>query len=310
MLRSLPLLVPTALLGLFVACASEPRSPAADPGDSAIVAGVPALGETDATMDSTRMAFDRIMAFARDSALAEERDFGMIVQAVGRQLIGAPYVAGMLDASEEETMIADLTAFDCVLYVENVLALAQGIATGDTTFADYVRNVEALRYRGGEMGSYCSRLHYFTEWIHDNERRGVVVDVTEDAGGVPYDKTVNFMSTHRGSYPRLVSDETYACIVDMEQDLRDHDLYYIPKADIARHYDSLEPGDVIATATNIDGLDVTHTGFVYRTADGGTAFLNASLSGEVLIAPDLARYVQGVRAQSGIIVARPVDPRQ
>ncbi len=160
------------------------------------------------------------------------------------------------------------------------------------------------------MGSYCSRLHYFTEWIHDNERRGVVVDVTEDAGGVAYDKTVNFMSTHRASYPRLVSDETYACIVDMEQDLRDHDLFYIPKAEIAQHYDSLRPGDVIATATNIGGLDVTHTGFVYRTADGGTAFLNASLSGEVLIAPDLAQYVQGVRAQTGITVARPVDPRQ
>jgi hypothetical protein len=160
------------------------------------------------------------------------------------------------------------------------------------------------------MGAYCSRLHYFTEWIHDNERRGIVVDVTDEAGGVSYDKTVNFMSTHRSSYPRMASDETFACIVDAEQDLRDHELFYIPKAEIARHYDSLRPGDVIATATNIDGLDVTHTGFVYRTRSGGTAFLNASLSGEVLIAPDLARYVQGVRAQTGIIVARPVDPRQ
>ncbi len=307
MLRSLPLLVPVALAGLFVACAGEPRSTAAGGPDSPAVA--PALTESAETMDSTRMAFDRIMAFARDSALAEQ-DFGMIVQAVGRQLIGAPYVSGMLDASEEETLIADLTAFDCVLYVENVLALARGIATGDTTFADYVGNVESLRYRDGEMGSYCSRLHYFTEWIHDNEQRGVVVDVTEDAGGVPYDKTINFMSTHRGSYPRLTSDDTYACIVDMEQGLRGHQLFYIPKAVIAQHYDALRPGDVIATATNIDGLDVTHTGFVYRTAAGGTAFLNASLSGEVLIAPDLARYVQGVRAQSGIIVARPIDPRQ
>jgi hypothetical protein len=303
MLRSLPILVPTALAGLLLACADN-RVPVGDGAPAA-----PATLESSETMDSTRMAFDRIMAFARDSSLAEEEDFGMIIQAVGRQLMGAPYVAGMLDASEDETLIADLTAFDCVLYVENVLALARGIATGDTTFDGYRRQVESLRYRSGEMSGYCSRLHYFTEWIHDNEQRGMVEDVTQEAGGVPYAKEIDFMSTHRDSYPRMASDETYACIVDMERALRGHELYYIPKAEIANHYDSLRPGDIIATATHIDGLDVTHTGFVYRTDDGRTAFLNASLSGEVLIAPDLASYVQGVRAQTGIIVARPVDPR-
>jgi hypothetical protein len=303
MLRTLPILFPAALAGLLLACTGD-RVPADERAPT-----TPVAVESPAVMDSTRMAFDRIMAFARDSALADEEDFGMIIQAVGRQLMGAPYVAGMLDASEDETLIADLTAFDCVLYVENVLALARGIAAGDTTFGGYLRQVESLRYRDGEMRGYCSRLHYFTEWIHDNEQRGIVQDVTREAGGVAYDKEIDFMSTHRDSYPRMVSDETYACILDMERGLHGHELFYIPKAEIANHYDALRPGDVIATATHIDGLDVTHTGFVYRTTDGGTAFLNASLSGEVLIAPDLATYVQGVRAQTGIIVARPVDPR-
>jgi len=307
MLRSLSPVAPAALLAFLVACAGQ--APAEETGPAAPAPAGMELAEGEAVVDSTRAAFRRIMTFARDSALAEEEDFGMIVQAVGRQLMGAPYVAGMLDSGSDETLIADLTTFDCVLYVENVLALARGIATGDTTFADYVANVESLRYRHGEMAGYCSRLHYFTEWIQDNERRGVVTDVTRDAGGVPYRKTINFMGTHRGSYPRMESDDTFECILDMEAGLRGMELYYIPKAEIAEHYDALRPGDVIATATNIDGLDVTHTGFVYRTADGRTAFLNASLSGEVLIAPDLARYSQGVRAQTGIIVARPVDPR-
>jgi hypothetical protein len=309
--RSVSLLIPAAVAGLLIACSADPR-PAAPADDSTVVAGVaeerPA-GETAAVTDSTRAAFDRIMAVARDSAWAEEEDFGRIVEAVGRQLLRAPYVAGMLDASEDETLVADLTAFDCVLYVENVLALARQIAVGDDSFDTYVRNVEQLRYRGGEMDGYCSRLHYFTDWIAENERRGLVADVTEEAGGVPYEKTVDFMSTHRDSYPRLANDDVYACIVDVEQGLRDRDLFYIPEADIAASYDRLRPGDIIATATNIGGLDVTHTGFVYRTADGGTAFLNASLSGEVKIVEDLATYVQGVRAQTGILVARPTDPR-
>ncbi len=302
MLRFAPFLVPAAVAGLLLACATDPRPPIA--ADDAVAAAV------EERPDSTRLAFDRIMAVARDSAWAEEEDFGVIVQAVGRQLLRAPYVAGMLDEGEGETLVADLTAFDCVLYVENVLALAHGIALGDTTYAGYVARVEDLRYRNGEMGGYCSRLHYFTDWIADNERRGNVRDVTAEAGGVPYAKTVDFMSTHRDAYPRLVaSDSAYACIQGVERDLRGHELFYIPKADIAASYGRLQPGDIIATATNIGGLDVTHTGFVYRTAAGGTAFLNASLSGEVKIVEDLARYVQGVRAQTGIIVARPIDPR-
>jgi hypothetical protein len=278
MLRLASLLVPAAVAGLLLACSADTRPPIA--ADDAVAAAAAAAQERP---DSTRIAFDRIMAFARDSALAEEEDFGRILQAVGRQLLRAPYVAGMLDAAEDETLVADLTAFDCVLYVENVLALGRMIAVGDTTFDAYVRNVEQLRYRGGEMDGYCSRLHYFTDWIAENERRGLVTDVA--------------------------SDSVYECIVGVEQGLRGHELFYIPKADIAASYDRLRPGDIIATATHIDGLDVTHTGFVYRTADGGTAFLNASLSGEVKIAEDLARYVQGVRAQTGILVARPADPR-
>ncbi|HLA63171.1 MAG TPA: N-acetylmuramoyl-L-alanine amidase-like domain-containing protein [Rhodothermales bacterium] len=309
-------LAPVTAVALLLACTADGRMDAAAPGADSAAAAVE-TGAADALPDaaaappddSTGAAFRRIMRFAADSGLAE-RPYGEIISAVGRQLLRRPYVAGMLDMTEDERLITDLTAFDCVLYVENVLALARGIALGDTTYAGYVANVERLRYRGGEMDGYCSRLHYFTDWIEDNERRGNVRDVTQEAGGVAYDKTVNFMSTHRASYPRLVaSDEVYACIQNTESDLRDHDLYYIPEDDIAAAYDELQPGDIIATATNIGGLDVTHTGFVYRTESGGTAFLNASTSGEVKITPDLATYVQGVRAQTGIIVARPVDPR-
>lgn len=309
MTRLAVFLAPAAVAAVLIACTTEPRvDPAVEASaDSApVVAGASEARPPD---DSTGLAFRRIMAFAADSALAE-RPYGEIIQAVGRQLLGAPYVAGMLDMSEDEELITSLTAFDCVLYVENVMALAHGIATGDTTYASYVAAVEDLRYRGGEMGGYCSRLHYFTDWIADNEARGNVRDVTAEAGGVRYDKTVDFMSTHRDAYPRLVaSDSVYQCIQGVERQLAGHALFYIPQADIAASYDRLQPGDIIATATNIGGLDVTHTGFVYRTAAGGTAFLNASLSGEVKIAPDLARYVQGVRAQTGIIVARPIDPR-
>src|SRR5690606_30879157 len=131
-------------------------------------------------------------------------------------------------------------------------ALARGIRQGDYTYETYARHMLDQRYRGGEMDGYCSRLHYFTEWIADNEARGNVRDITEEIGGVPYEKAINFMSSNRQSYPRFAAnDSLYQCVLEMEQGMQALDLHYIPQDRIRRVYDQLQAGDIIATATNI-----------------------------------------------------------
>lgn len=279
--------------------------PAAPPASNALATAADTVEASPATAAAFRQILDA--AQAEDVA---ERPFGEVVQWVGEQLLGRPYAAGLLDAPPQETLVVDLTAFDCVLYVENVLALARAIVLEQDDYTDYARGVESLRYRGGTMDGYCSRLHYFSDWIVDNERRGAVENVTQAVGGERFDKRISFMTANRESYPKLVSDETFACIVDMEADLRDVDLFYIPQDRISEAYDHLRHGDVIATATSIGGLDVTHTGFVHKT-DAHTGFMHASLaSNQVKISPDLEDYVQGIRSQVGIVVVRPLDPRQ
>lgn len=284
----------------FAACASEPE-PAAD--EPMPVAPVETVDDSVAADSATVRAFEDIMAYARENNLAAQ-PLGEVVEAVGLQLLGKPYVEGMLDQSEQEVLVVDLLGFDCVTYVENVVALAQAIKAGDPSYAAYVENLERLRYRGGSLDGYCSRLHYFTDWMLDNARRGNVELVSRDFGQ-PFDKTIDFMSEHRDAYPKLASDSLYACIQEVEANLQDHGIYYVPQDGIRAIYDQLRTGDIIATATGIGGLDVTHTGFVYKH-DGGTGFLHASLSGEVTTNDDLASYVQGVSAQTGIIVARPL----
>ena len=117
------------------------------------------------------------------------------------------------------------------------------------------------------------------------------------------------MGEHRDAYPKLANDSTYACILRTEADLAGAELFYVPQDRIGRAYDSIHPGDIIATATSIGGLDVTHTGFVHKTA-AHTGFMHASLaSNEVKISDDLQSYVQGIRSQVGVVVVRPVDPR-
>ena len=319
------LFLATSLISLGAACSDpDPATPDPQEGVLASVETLPAtppasntdlVSSMEAPEDTVDADPETLATFTQiqDDAMAEgvaERPFGEIVQWVGEQLIGRPYAAGLLDAPETETLVVDLRQFDCVLYVENVIALAQSIALGESSYDAYADRVERLRYREGTMGGYCSRLHYFTEWIYDNDVRGAVRNVTQEVGGEDFDKRIDFMSENRGSYPKLASDETYACIVEMEQDLRNVELFYIPQARIAEAYAMLLPGDVIATATSIGGLDVTHTGFVHKTP-ATTGFMHASLSSNaVKVSPDLQDYVQGIRSQIGVVVARPMDPRE
>jgi len=317
-----------SLTALGASCSSDPSAvaapaepaptvvseeiPAAPPASNAepIIEAAAEAAPTD-TLDTstpTYLAFEEIMAKAAAEDVAA-RPYGEIVQWVGEQLLGRPYVAGMLDAPESETLVLDLTSFDCVLYVENVLSLARAIALGTPSYEAYADNVRSLRYRDGQLDGYCSRLHYFSDWIRDNERRGTVQNVTQAIGGRPFDKQITFMGEHRDAYPKLANDSTYACILRTEADLAGAELFYVPQDRIGRAYDSIHPGDIIATATSIGGLDVTHTGFVHKTA-AHTGFMHASLaSNEVKISDDLQSYVQGIRSQVGVVVVRPVDPR-
>ncbi len=298
---------PATVAQTEVVPATPPVSNAEIPVVAAQAAPAPA-DTVEAARTETMATFQRIVGEAAAQGVAA-RPYGEIVQWVGEQLLGRPYVAGMLDAPESETLVVDLTAFDCVLYIENVLSLARAIATGETSYPAYADGVRTLRYRDGSLDGYCSRLHYFSDWIRDNERRGALTNVTASIGGEPFEKRLTFMGEHRDAYPKMAVDSTYACIVDMEASLADAELFYVPQDRIAGVYASLQPGDVIATATSIGGLDVTHTGFVHKTATH-TGFMHASLASDaVKISDDLASYVQGIRSQVGVVVVRPTDPR-
>ncbi len=294
------------LMGVLLTPGCRAEAPDAAPPvqPAALEAAPPAPDST------THRLFEKVTAYARAERL-HERPLGQIVQDVGLQFLGTPYVAGLLDAPAEEILVVDLTGFDCVLFVETALALARGIAAEDYAYDGFARRLREQRYRNGQMDGYCSRLHYFTEWIADNQARGIVEDVTQALGGVRLDKRLTFMTEHRDAYPRFATnDSLFQGIREMEQRLAGLAIYYIPQERIRSVYAHLRPGDVIALATDIGGLDVTHTGLVFKGDDGSTGLLHASTSGGVMVSPDLQSYVENNKRQVGIVVARPVDPRQ
>lgn len=236
---------------------------------------------------------------------------------VGELAIGTPYEPYTLEAyikaggdpKSVEPLTLSLTRFDCVTLVESCLAVAR--AADDArkpSWASFSREIERMRYRGGKRGGYTSRLHYFSEWISDGEKRGLVKDLARDLGGVNDTRPLRFMTEHRSSYPALADDRVFAEIGGMERRLDGTPRWMIPTADIPRVEARIETGDVLAFTTSIPGIDVTHAAFAYRGNDSVLRVLHAPLSGGAveITRATLPDYVARIKRSTGILIARPL----
>ncbi|MFB6274468.1 MAG: N-acetylmuramoyl-L-alanine amidase-like domain-containing protein [Salinibacter sp.] len=263
--------------------------------------------------DTTAARFEAAMR----TALAHRKrteSIGALMQEIGLHFRGQPYRAGTLDQPPTETLVVRFDGFDCVTFVETTLALARSAQAADSSYAGFARRLAEQRYRDGGPVGYCGRLHYFTEWLADNAKRGLVQRLGDELKGRPLRDTLNFMSTHRSAYSRFATnDSLFACIQDMEARVnarRQRDpLRYVPQDSIRAVADRLRAGDILAFVSSLDGLDVAHTGLVYAADDGTRGLLHASLSGGVVVSPDLQRYVQKIDRQIGMVVARPQPVR-
>lgn len=301
----------------------EDRSPvagrgAADPGTGVVGGPVapapPATADPDAVVKDDVVytprdveIFDETVAWARQERL-DTLPIGSMVTRIGRRFVGDAYTPHTLDLPGPERVIVNLREFDCVTYIESVLALARVLRDGNATFPAFTEELRRIRYRDGVLDAYASRLHYFSEWIHDNDGKGLVRNVTAELGGVRDDEPVNFMSTHADAYPRLVGQpERIEEIRQIEQRLTAHARTYIPQERIAEVADRIQDGDVIAATSTVTGLDIAHTGLALWV-DGRLHLMHAPLVGksvEISSSP-LANRIVRIEGQDGIMVARPL----
>ena len=245
-----------------------------------------------------------------------ESPLGRSATRVGELAAGTPYEASTLEAylraggspSGIEPLTLSLTRFDCVTLVEACLAVARvADSDGVPTWEGFGREVERMRYRGGERRGYSSRLHYFSEWIADGEKRELLRDLGAELGGVEDTRPLRFMTEHRDSYPALANDAVLQEIGAIERRLDRRARRVIPTDRIPEVGDRIETGDVLAFATAIPGLDVTHAAFAYRDTKGVLRVLHAPLSGGVVevTRATLPEYVAAIRRSTGVLVARP-----
>lgn len=267
------------------------------------------FGQTDRTdliyqPQDKMLVEEKLQAFSSRSSLPVAE----LIPEIGLTFLNTPYVSATLENGLDEKLVINLRELDCTTFAENCLALALTVKSGRTDFNSFTDQLEKIRYRNGERNLYPSRLHYFSDWIRNNDQKKLI-SAEINQKGVKTGKKINFMSNHPNSYPVLKEHpDLIPAIARQEKELTEANMYYFPKETIPNLYKYLQHGDIVGLASNIEGLDVNHVGIIILR-DNEFYLLHASQSEKkvVLSASPLTEFLKPVSKNSGIMIARPLD---
>ncbi len=265
------------------------------------------------TVFKGREQFDRLVNEARQNNWAS-LPIGERTAAVGRALVGTRYKSFTLEIDNRiEAPSANFSGMDCWTFFEISLGFARMLndPPEEWTPERLLQQLERDRYRDGRCtGEYLSRLHYLEDWLADNDRRGLVKDLTRSLGGRSVPHAAREMTLGWHNYRYLTSNRALLRpLAQMEARVSRRPLYQIPKNAVAAIEPKLQSGDIIGIISH-DGrlFGTSHVGLATRTDDGVLHFMHASSPrnyGRVVIDSSLSSYLNRYGSDTGILVARP-----
>lgn len=259
--------------------------------------------------------FNRLVAKAK-AGNWRALPIGERTAAVGQALVGTRYKHFTLEIDNRiESPSVNFQGMDCWTFFEIALGFARMLNEPESNWTPerMLRYIEVDRYRGGECtGDYLSRLHYLEDWLYDNNRRGLVEDLTRDLGGRSVPHSAREMSSGWRHYRYLAANRSLlGPLARMEANVSSRPLYEIPKNKVAGIESKLRSGDIIGIISRDRGglYSTAHVGLALRTRDGVLHFMHASSPsnyGRVVVDSQLSKYLYRYRSDSGILVARPL----
>ena len=211
--------------------------------------------------------------------LNETDSMGARIDQASKLLLGRPYVENPLGGGphKKEVLRVSFDAFDCVTYMEAVLALA-----ASSNANEFLRELCRLRYGNGNV-LWFDRNHYMVDWLASNKTRGSIKDLTQGRDTIARTRTLDVV---QGLPPRRV---TFRCF---------------PKRRFARTKHRMRTGDLILFVSTKKQLDVFHTGILIRQ-DDRVLLRHATRSTGKVVEQDLREFLINHR-MSGFILARPL----
>ena len=249
--------------------------------------------------------------------LPKQKTIAADIAALGRSFLSTTYPKSKIDTTKradgsvklqpisEEVLVVNLKTFDCVTFAENMISLAQTRSEAKPSFDSFKKHLTQIRYRKSDI-DYAARFHYFSDWLFENEKRGVVKIVTKDLGGVPFDKTVFYMSLKKDTlYGNMADPITFSTMKKVEEAISKREKWYIPKAQVADIESELKEGDIIGITNRLEGMDMAHVGIIVRVK-GVVKMMHASSQYHRVMITEgsLSEYLMRNKMQTGIMVAR------
>ena len=283
----------------------------------AVVRPLAARAEIDLPMNTVfkgRGTFDRLVARAeRENWRA--LPLGERTVRAGLALAGTPYEGYTLEVDDHvESPSVDFNGLDCWTFYEAALGFARMLHAKPPPYApeDLLRLIEMDRYRHGQCtGQYLSRIHFLEELFYDNEKRGLLTNITRRLPGAERmehrdirEMTVmwrhyRYLRNNPGLLPEMARIQEY---------VSDLPVYHVPKRYVAGDEQYLQNGDIIAITSRDTGGYTSHVGLAYRDPGGVLRFLHASSKQRRVLADErLSAYLADKRGDIGIVVARPAD---
>jgi hypothetical protein len=211
------------------------------------------------------------------------RSAGSRIDILSSQFLGQTYkpypLIGSVDTPEVFT--ASINGFDCVTYIETILALSRS-----STVADFVEWLRKIRYEHGRI-QWDRRNHYMTAWIRNNKRAGIIRPLRNGVPAVTKERLLDVV-------PGLAAKRTR--------------VRCVPKSSLPALKSHLQTGDLIFFASTRKNLDVFHCGIIVRNGKH-ILMRHASRSLGGVVEQDFDEFLKANR-MAGVIVVRPSEEKR
>ncbi len=222
----------------------------------------------------SRRRVERLLSETKHDRCAASR-----IDFLSRHFLGYPYQPNPLigSAATAEVFTASVDGFDCVTFIETIVALAHASNVDD--FTQWLRRI---RYEQGRI-QWERRNHYMTLWIRNNVREGIIRPVSMPA--VPIISRERVLNV----VPGLAAQRTR--------------VKCVPKRALPRFEPHLQSGDLIFFVSTRKNLDVFHCGIIVRDSKR-VLMRHASCGQGFVVEQKLSEFLKENR-MAGVIVARP-----
>jgi hypothetical protein len=220
---------------------------------------------------------ERILKYA-----GSETNRGKRLDRISKLFLGRPYAEGSLGGGPQlaEEFRVSLNAFDCVTFMETVLALALAV-----TIDEFIDNVRRIRYEDGEI-DWFHRNHYMVDWASNNEELGFITNMT--SGPDTVEKTCT-LSLIEGLKAKTTT------------------FRYFPTESYGEVVGRIETGDLILFVSTRETLDVFHTGLLVKR-DEDLGMRHATRTAGAVIEQELVEFMSQNK-MAGLILLRPLCRR-